>query len=59
MKKSAARELIRFKDSEDYEAPLREGGKYYTQLRQIINRDRAVATKLQLQAQTYGAALGF
>jgi hypothetical protein len=59
LRKSAARDLIHFKDSEDYGASLREGGKYYTQLRQIINRDNAVAAKLQLQAQTYGAALGF
>ncbi len=59
LRKSSAKDLVRFRDTEDYGAPLREGGKYYTQLRQIINRDQAVVTKLQLQAQTYGAALGF
>lgn len=55
-KNAAAESLIRFCDAEDYAAPLRRGGKYYTRLQNIIARDANVGRKTPLLPHYQGKA---
>lgn len=57
--KEASAELIHFSDPEDYSAPLREGGHYYTEIKKIMLKDPKVGKAMTLPALRYQKNFGY